>query len=309
MDPIIVPAGVLLVAFLMGKRRRRRKRTEPECSPFPWLGEDVDIATRAGVEAGICVDRELAAHVADVVYPVDMNDRKISWPKSAPWQLPASEPSAVQCLWDRIIIRVQRMLAVELDDQCPPPGALDPVDVVAPWISEDIEPGRFYRIRSGDNPTTVARRLMQFMTQSGSTFVGHPLTDDVMRAMIGDWNLDYFGSIPAVRDKVCGTFEEEREPTPYWAIGTPDGPRDITQAFCPKHEDAIEAMFAGRLPNRTIDERGDVVVGGPKTWGVLWVPAMEMLMEDGEFVLYTGATWSDGSTMGAPPPEVLEVLS
>jgi hypothetical protein len=201
------------------------------------------------------------------------------------------------------------MLAVELDAMCPPPHPLSPADVVGPWISDGVEPGRFYRVRSGDNPTNVARRLMRFLTDSDSNFVGHPLTDDVIRAMIGAWNLTYFGAIPAVRDKTCGTFESEREPTPYWAVGTPDGPREITQAFCPKHEDAVEAMFAGRLPNRTIDERGDVVVGGPKTWGVLWVPAMEMKLEDGDWALYAGAKWSDGSTMGAPPPEVLEVLS
>ena len=308
MDPIILSVGVLLVASLFGRKKKRR-RPQLECAPFPWLGTEVDIATKAGVAADICELRELASHVADVVYPMDMNDRKIEWPKGAPWHLPASEPPAVQCLWDRIMIRVQALLATEIDAQCPPPGPINPADVVGPWISEDVEPGRFYRIQSGDNPTTVARRLMQFMTRSSSKFVGHPLTDDVMRAMVGAWNLTYFGSVPAARDKTCGTFQAERLPTPYWAVDTDDGPRDITQAFCPKHEDAIEAMFAGRLPNRTIDARGDIVVGGPMTWGVLWIPAMEMEVINDELTLHTGATWSDGSTMGAPPPEVLEVLS
>lgn len=309
MDPIVLSAGTLLVAFLLGKRRRKRRPSAPECEPFPWLSADVDDAIEAGIQAEICDGGELAAHVADVVYPVDMNDRKIEWPKSPPWSLPHSEPDSVRCLWERIKIRVDAKLAVELDNRCPPPGPRDPADVIGHWIAQTPEPGRFYRIQSNDNLTSVARRLLQFMTGSASSFSGHPLVPEMMRAISGPWNSLYFGTIPAVRDKTCGDFVSEKKPAPYWAVETPDGIREITQAFCPKHEDAIKAMFAGHLPNRTINEYGEVVVGGPKTWGVLWIPGMDVEERNGDLVLLSGGTWSDGSTMGAPPPEVLEVLS
>lgn len=313
MDPfaLSIPVGLILIASLFGRKKRKRS-TEPDCAPFPWLADDVDAAIQAGAEVGICELNELSAHVADVVYPVDMNDRKITWPKAPPWSLSTAEPAAVQCLWERIKIRVNAKLAVELDSLCKPPGytGKTPADVVGPWISPTPMPERFVRIRNMNNLTEFSRALLRHMTNSNQSFVGHPLVDDVMRIISNSpWNLTYFGTIPAVRDQPCGPYKSERKPAPYWAVQTPDGPREIIQAFCPKHEDHIAAMFAGHLPNRTIDEVGNVVLGGPKTWGVLWMPAMHLEMIGSESVVASGGTWSDGSTKLAPPPEVLDVLS
>lgn len=78
----------------------------------------------------------------------------------------------------------------------------------------------------------------------------------------------------------------------------------------PKHEDTIETMRLGFLPERNIDDNGKRI-GPSQKWGDPWVPvlnieAVKAGIEDPDLLL--GEPWADGTPATEPPPELYAVL-
>ncbi len=294
-DPTgIIPIGVVLMISSLVKRRRKRLRSKVvgptnECPPFPWLSPQVDDAIQKGIEAEMCTLGELSSNVARAVYPETPDGREIDWPRVDPWILPPTEANAIHCLWDRIKIRVNAHLAVLEDTLCPDPGpGVKPSDVIGPWISPVPQVGRWYKIQSGDDLPAIARDLFNLNR-------GNPLIAHIIRCITASsWNLEYYGT-PWDPDNKLFPF--------YTSVETSDGRMVISHAFMPRHEDAIAAMFEGRLPARTITPDGR---GGSGTWGTIWIP--DMTITKGGDLLCPSGEWGDGTSKSEPPPQALEVL-
>ncbi len=291
MSPVIPVVAVVMI-FLFGRKKKRKSKI-PECPPFPWLEDDVDAAFSAGVNEGLCEQDALVRFVLKAVYPVTPEGEPIDWDSAA-------RNLATECLEQRTHIRVKALLSQLEDDVCPPPNGGEPkiifgtakkkpADVIGPYISPTPKPNSFYRIKSGDNLSTVARKTLGLNA-------GHPLVVPIIQCITSDaWNLTYFGASPWNRSKPCGTRKSKKTPT-YTQVDTPAGKQDILQAFCPKHQDHIVEMFAGRLPDRTIDANGDKTTAHKK-YGVVWIPD---LRKEGNAIACPD---EDG-----PPQEVLSVL-
>ena len=193
MNPLLLPIALLGLglAVVLGSRPRRRapslpSMTQQDCAPLPWLSEDVDEAIRAGLEAGICQDSdELAAVVADVVYPQDDQGVPIPWPREMPWHVAASD--TVQCIWERIRVRAAARLATWADAHCPGAEPADLPGLVGAWESTPPRCGRFYQVRAfGESEWTeheTIPRIARECLRAEYVEVGHDpsIVDEVDR--------------------------------------------------------------------------------------------------------------------------------
>jgi hypothetical protein len=282
---------VLLLMFAGGKKK---KKEQPSCPPFTWLDEEIDQAIVAGIDADICEAGELAANVADVIYPMTPGGQKIDWPKAPPWRPPGDADESVVCIWGDIMDRVNEHLENLPPGACEGPGPT-PQEVIKPYVARPgkPEPGKFYRIQKGDNLTMIARKALGLPS-------GHKLVAQVIRCITGsEWNLTYAGT----------PWDPSNKSFPKYTAADVDGElMVIGKAFLPRHQDHLTEMYNGRLPERAIDE---TMKGNPlglphaNSYFMPWIPMM--VIEEG-VLLCPEDNWEDGRPQTEPPPEILEML-
>lgn len=78
----------------------------------------------------------------------------------------------------------------------------------------------------------------------------------------------------------------------------------------PKHEDTVEVMRLGFVPERNINANGSRV-GPSQKWGDPWVPRLSrdaVIAGISDPAILLGPAWADGTPATEPPPELLAVL-
>ncbi len=338
LDPI-VPAAVVGTALLFAaSRKKKRKKRKGACQPdyvcddglefdpaqgecgecvpagaivdpppggcglYPWLPDQVDAEIEVHIDAGTTDQEELTLLVARSVYPLTPEGVPQSWPAAA-------GDARAECLWDRILIRVNLILAQKADDDAddddddgwdpyPPPGPVDIWD----WEQADNypEPGKFHQIHyKGENNSAttlkhiaqkaIAQRVMQL---SDDLSLAKSISDDatVWRAYrdlidCSPWNDAAFG----VKHKP-GSYKYD----------TPHG-RQI--GMNPVHDDVRKKLTQGLPPRRTVQTPGSHNGGGH--FAYLWLPPLddEALLE--RIVRVDPEYWRTGDSKIMPPPEVL----
>jgi hypothetical protein len=274
--------------------KKKKKRPGEICPPFEWLEEEIDLAITAGIDAGICTVGELTAATADVVYPKFPDGKLVGWPKAPPWVPPMGANEAVQCIWDELEDRVRERLDALPEGACAPPE--NPSDVIKPFVSRPKRPrwGTFYQIVNRD-------LLINLVKAALGTREGDPLNAPAVRCVTSsEWNLTYYGT----------PWDPANELFPRWSsVQTDEGRQVISKAFLPRHENALAEMYAGRYPERAIDNTmagNSLGIPGANSYGLLWFPVTRVL--EGTLVCPDG-NWPDGRPKTEPPPEILAVLS
>ena len=321
MNPLLLPIALLglglMVAF--GSRPRRRVPLLPsvvqqDCAPLPWLTEEVDEAIRAGLEAGICTDPdELAAVVADVVYPQDDLGVPIPWPRAAPWHLAASD--AVQCIWERIRIRTVARLASWADLHCPGAEPVDLPGVVGAWESTPPRCGRFYQTRVfGESEWTeheTIPRIARECLQAEYAEVGYDseVVDEVDRRGTKFRIIRMANLIEEVNDRVYGSPREQLGTDRNPGIGhwSPTG-RGVSVTRV--HADNRARMVGGRSVHRSVivggraDGKNAAHDGGGGHPPFLFIPLLDRgrLAESPNDIV--AGRWPDGSSGAEPPLEL-----
>lgn len=287
---LIPAAGIILLMLLKGGKKKKPGQV---CPPFDWYDEDIDRAISDGIEAGICTVGELTSNVVGYVYPKTPDGKAIDWPKSQPWVPPAASTEAVQCIWDEVSDRVRERIDALPEGSCGPPPA--PSDVIKPYLAKPGKPrpGTFYQIRRGDNLTKLVRTAMNLPS-------GHKQVAPSIRCVTGSgWNQTYYGT----------PWDPDNKLFPkYTAVDTDDGLMVIAKAFLPRHQNALSEMYAGRYPERSIDESkagGPLGIQGANSYGLVWFPVMRII--EGQLACPDGV-WPDGRPKTEPPPDVLKML-
>ena len=274
------------------------------CGLYPWLPDQVDAEIEIQIEAGVTDPDELTLRAARAVYPLSPEGDPQLWPA-------APGDSRAECLWDRILIRVNLILAQKADDDAddadddddgwdpyPPPG---PVDV---WEWEQVdnypEPGKFHQIyyQGKNNSATTLKHIAQkaiaqrVMQLTGDLSLAQSMSDD---AEI--WR--------SYRDLIdCSPWNDAAYGVTYkmgpHKYDTPHG-RQI--GMNPVHDDVRKKLTQGQPPRRTVKKPNAHSGGGH--FAYLWLPPLddEALLEG--VVRVDPTYWSTGDSKIMPPPEVL----
>lgn len=296
-DAGAIPLIGIVFMLMFGGKKKKKGPAGVSCPPFEWQPEQVDLAISAGIESGICTVGELTANVADAVYPTAPNGQRVNWPKETPWVPPVTAEGEAACLWDEIEDRVRERLEGLPPDACVPP--VDPPEIIMPFISNPGKPrsGTFYQIRLND-----PRDMLSWVARTViGTRPGDKLNAPVIRCITAsDWNLNLYGT---PYDSESRTFKR------YTAVMVDGDPVVISKSFLPRNENAKEAMFAGRMPQRTIafDKAGSKLgIPNANSYGFIWIPVMRVV--DDVLVCPEGE-WSDGRSKSEPPPEVMAAIT
>jgi len=288
----------------------------PECAPFDWRSEQLDAAIQAGLEAGICFNPdELASHVADVVYPTDMEGVPIPWPKQDPWHLGVL-PEAIDCLWERIRVRTTARLADWADRYCPTTEGADFEGLVGAWESPLPRCGFHYQAqRFGHSSWTEHETLGHIAREALAAeleIAGYPpeAVDEVDRNGVRFRIKRMASLIEETNDRIYGSSVRElgTERNPGVGHWSPTG-RGVS--FNPVHANNRDRLATGRSVRRA------VVVGGRAdgknarhdgTGGhlpYLWITVLDrgrLAASPNDIVADRGA-WPDGSSGDRPPLE------
>lgn len=173
------------------------------------------------------------------------------------------------------------------------PQGPTPAQVLNPLVSATPRPGRFYQViangpNASGNNGVLAQALNSVAPGRGSNA---QLRLAYLDHMTRGWNLIYSRNVPT------GDW-----PALYNFRGVNLGP-----AWLPRNDNAVAAIVAGRMPQRTIAANG-AASGGGSSYGLLWLPDI-----DAEELQQAAALRikdrPDGSDPYMPPPELLNLLS
>lgn len=134
--------------------------------------------------------------------------------------------------------------------------------IVDKYVGNGTKTGALYQIRSGDNPTTVARRALGVNT-------GHPAIVPYIRAMaIPTLNFVLYDTIYVAGQGKYGTVPS------YYTIMLNNHRRYIGDAFTPKHADVLDDLRRGIPLVRGTDLDG-AGVNPSRRLGLLWLPRVD----------------------------------
>ena len=138
---ILLASGILWLSQSGGKKKRKDSGSTGDlppdsCGLYPWLPKPVDAAIRTKTDAGERDPDALALHAAREVYGVTPEGRVQPWPHE-------DGDARAQCIFDRIQIRVNLILAQVADDEAdedddppqtpsPPGGTFAPLPGTCP---------------------------------------------------------------------------------------------------------------------------------------------------------------------------------
>ena len=79
------------------------------CGQFTWRPVAVEIMAMSGLQNGYTDPHGLSLYVASHVYPHTPEGAPVAWPPRK------GDPPGVRCIWNRIVLRVHRLLATWAD--------------------------------------------------------------------------------------------------------------------------------------------------------------------------------------------------
>ncbi len=289
----LVGASVLALLFGGGKKKKKKKKAdEPtsHCPPLPWLNpEVVSSLVTQGIGEGVKGLMPFVSYVARHLYPTRADGSPIPWPTKTPFVLPADFDGALVCRWEELRDMITELeIPLEVD---PKPG-----DVISDLIKTYPLPGYFYQIKNGDTLESIVRSALN----SAAAGVGQSSKKRLayIKQCINKsakWNLKLYGS----------SASSKAFPSYYLTDG-----QGMLAAFLPRHQRAMPAILAGHYPKRAITPSGGKIAGlSENAWALLWLPPLDedSLQKFGEPICAAG-TWSDGSPMTDPPPQLLSLL-
>jgi hypothetical protein len=308
------------------KKKKAEETTDPPppdnaCGLYPWLAADVDAAVWQLIDDCEFDADKLQVEAARIVYSRTPEGEMQQWP-------PAANDARAVCLWDRIAIRVNLLLAqayeAEADDACelpdvngeeeepeeeeeeengyepyPPPG---PVNLIGWEHHENFpEPGKFHQVtyQGGHNSATTLKHIAQKAIAQIVTLV----TGDVGLAgeMMDDENI-----WRAYRDLIdCSPWNHAlygvKHSQGKFAYDTPHNEQ---VAMNPVHDEVRNMLAQGESPARTLTGPGSHDGGG--RFAYLWLPPLDIdALVNGNVVRVDQEYWSSGDSKIMPPPEVL----
>lgn len=298
----LVPVGGIIAAFILNssakKKKKSRTKSVGKCPPYDVINRDEVIATaQQAASSGLVGKSRVAAYVAQVLYPTDTKGITIPWPKQSPFVLPPDAPEAIVCLYAEIKNIVNDL---PIPDE-PEPPAITPGQILTGLLSDTPTLGKFYLVKSLQvDPDGIALGGKGLMARAlnkavpGSATSSNRLSLLRLMSQPGTWNPNLYS-----RDKFTGN----------WPAYTGVDGKNIGTAWLPRNKAAITTIASGKIPQRNIDVHG-AKVGTGTSYGLLWFPPIDVeALQNLGAVTDGGVTWSDGSSVLNPPPELLEMLT
>lgn len=298
LDPITllpVAAIVALLSFTGGKKAKAKAKAKPTaqaCPPFPALDVEEILATaETGIEAGLRTVEQVTAYVAQTLYPRDVNQKAIPWPKASPWELPPGVADPVVCLFGEIRTIVS---IIPIPQE---PGPKTTGEILTGLLSDEPTLGKFYLVRHkgpvalGENGV-MARALEGAVAGAGTAKNRVALLK--LMTTPDAWNWDLYS-----RTRF----------TSNWPAYTGNSGRNLGTAWLPRNQGAITEIASGRMPKRTINLEGDKV-GEGSSYGLLWIPPLDInALKNLGVVTIGNMKWENGSSVLDPPPELFDLLA
>ncbi len=290
----LIPLGAIAIAALLSKKKKKTtKKSSPKaasCPPFPALDEELIASTAQSVlDSGAQGLRRVSAQVGRSLYPKDPSGGAIQWPTTSPWELPPSTDESVVCVYAEII-RVVADMGVQPDEEDETPG-----EMLTGLLSDRPQFGKFYLIKNGDKALGESGMLQDAITDAAPLRGTGSNRLALLKLMStpNNYNADLYG-----RTKF----------TDQWPAYTGNDGINLGAAFLPRHKNAIQAIASGQMPERNISASGSKQ-GSGSSYALLWIPPIDVqALKDLDTITISGETWSDGSSVLNPPPELLELL-
>lgn len=292
----LLPVGGIIAAFILTrkpKKKSSKKSKGKSCPPFgPIDAAAVKEVAEQGIANGLSGVGQVSSYVGQTLYPKDVNNKAIAWPKSSPWELSASAPEPVVCLYAEI----KSVVANLPMPVGPEPGPKKPSDVLTDLLSTTPALGKYYMIKNGDvalgGQGVLAKALNAALPGAGTS--ANRLALLKLMTSPGTWNRDLYG---------------RTKNTNNWPAYTNNEGQNLGAAWLPRHQSAISKIAAGKMPQRNISLTGSKL-GSGSSYALLWIPPLDLdALQDLNVVTDGGMTWDDGSSILNPPPELLSLLS
>jgi hypothetical protein len=293
----LLPIGGIILAYFMTRKPKKKKSTKKPvaqaCPPFAPIDELAvrDVAEEA-LDKGITGVGAVASYVGQVLYPKDVNNKVIPWPKVAPWEMPLDASEPVVCLYGEIKSIVSSMdIPAEKPDGG---GTKKPGEVLTELLSDTPTLGKYYLIKNGDVALGANGVLAKALDGAavGADTGGNRLA--LLKLMtLSPWNR---------------TLYARTNTTANWPAYTNADGQNLGAAWLPRHQSAISKIASGEMPKRNISSTG-VKQGTGSSYALLWFPPLDLdAFQSLGVVTDGGATWDDGTSVLNPPPDLLELL-
>ena len=305
------------------------------CGMYPWLPDAVDADTLAVVDEGVtALEPELVAlEVAYTVYSLTPEGDEAVWP-------PEAGDSRGTCIWDKILIRVNLILAELADDEIngddddddnaeagegglplatpddddldwPPYPEPGPVNM-ALWENPDNypTPNRFHQIwyDGGDkaqypegHPGRNSVQTMKHLAQKALYAFAYTVTGDLDLAKAAGDNPDMWRAYRQIID--CSPWNQALLSARFEPPHSYDTPTGLQTALIPAHAKIREALAMGVTPHRRVDENDPKMIsGGAQPY--IWLPPLDPEAFLQGVIQIDPEYWDSGDSKLMPPPEV-----
>lgn len=349
--PETVLAVAVVAAFALSSRPAKAKgkkkkpgkaefvpqEQEPElppdgCGLYPWLSQEVDDAAYAVIEEGVTELEAglIAEEVAYIVYEVTPEGDYAQWP-------PVQGDSRGWCIWDKILVRVNLILAELADDAIngddepddepepgepglvitgqevlPPYPEPGPVDVAA-WENPDNypTPGAFHQVyyQGGDknrypegHPGRNSVTTMKHLAQKALYSFAYTVTGDLDKAKAAGDDPELWRAYRALID--CSPYNHALFAARFEPPHKYDSPHGLQVAMIPAHDDVRFALSKGITPRRLVDVDNPQMAPN-MSQPFPWLPPLDPeAFLQGE-IRVDPEYWDSGDSKIMPPPEVL----
>ncbi len=211
-------------------------------------------------------------------------------PRETPFAAPRDAAQRNRPSFSEMVARMPTVRGSVALAVAPEPSRLG--ELLEMHVSGEALPNKFYQVREGDTPVTIARAVLASVGRFDEAHV----LDYVYCFTSAPFNLDRYG-----------TPSTSRRFPARWRI--PGFGRGLRGAFVPHNADALAAMHGGKLPARTVDERtGKPLDPEARELGLVWLPPVDPGRLAEGIVTCSGFSWPDGSSTLNPDPELMALL-